>query len=164
LAAEVVSPLTSGPSNRRCTTDYRPAGGHGNVETRYGLVVRKQPKFGGGYCGYRIRMAAFYEVSLGLKPIQETRMDTWVEFDTGGSCFSLHAIPATIASQIEVPSPPQPRESSPVKLFFEAEDLEMEVSRLTTLGVPVLQRPWGTFDGIDPEGNIFQITSSSNCG
>ena len=108
------------------------------------------------------RMAAFYEMSLGLKPIQETRMDTWVEFDTGGSCFSLHAIPATIASQIEVPSPPQPRESSPVKLFFEAEDLEMEVSRLTTLGVPVLQRPWGTFDGIDPEGNIFQITSSSN--
>ncbi len=107
------------------------------------------------------RMAAFYETSLGLKPIQETRMDTWVEFDTGGSCFSFHAIPATIASQIEVSSPPQPRESNPVKLIFEVEDLEMEVNRLTALGLSILQRPWGAFDGIDPKGNIFQIASSN---
>ncbi len=143
--------------------------------------MRKRPKFGGGYHGCAIRyhqgmrlngamiyvkdlprMASFYEMSLGLKPIKETRMDTWVEFDTGGSRFALHAIPAPIASQIEVSSPTQPRESSPVKLIFEVEDLEMEVSRLKALGLSVLQRPWGTFDGIDPEGNIFQITSSSN--
>jgi predicted enzyme related to lactoylglutathione lyase len=107
-------------------------------------------------------MVAFYEMSLGLKPIKETRMDSWAEFDMGGSSFALHAIPAPIASQIEVSSPPQPRESNPVKLIFEVEDLEMEVRRLTTLGLSILQRPWGTFDGIDPEGNIFQITSSSN--
>jgi predicted enzyme related to lactoylglutathione lyase len=61
-----------------------------------------------------------------------------------------------------VSSPPQPRESNPVKLIFEVEDLEMEVNRLTALGVSILERPWGTFDGIDPEGNVFQIASSSN--
>ena len=88
-------------------------------------------------------------------------MDTWVEFDTGGSCFSLHVIPATIASQIEVSSPPQPRESNPVKLIFEVENLEMTVGRLAALGLSILQRPWGAFDGIDPEGNIFQIASSN---
>ena len=108
------------------------------------------------------RMAAFYEMSLGFKPINETRMDTWVEFDTGGSSLALHAIPGPIASQIEMSSPPQPRASNPVKLIFEVEDLEREVGRLTTLGLSILERPWGTFDGIDPEGNIFQITSSSS--
>jgi catechol 2,3-dioxygenase-like lactoylglutathione lyase family enzyme len=106
-------------------------------------------------------MAAFYETSLGLTPIKETRTDTWVEFDGSGSCFALHAIPALIAAQIEVSSPPQPRESSPVKLIFEVENLEMTVGRLTALGLSILQRPWGAFDGIDPEGNIFQIASSN---
>ena len=107
------------------------------------------------------RMVAFYEMSLGLKPIKETRMDTWVEFDAGGSCFALHAIPAPIASQIEVSSPPQPRESNPVKLIFEVEDLEMEVNRLTALGLSILQRPWGTFDGIDPEASSGKFVGVS---
>ena len=106
------------------------------------------------------RMAAFYEMSLGLKPIKETQMDTWVEFEAGGSRFALHAVPTGIASQIEVSSPPQPREKSPVKLIFEVDDLAVETRRLTALGLTILQRPWGTCDGIDPEGNIFQITAS----
>ena len=108
------------------------------------------------------RMAAFYETSLGLQPIQETRMDAWVEFDAGGSRFALHAIPASIAAEIEIASPPQPRERNPVKLTFEIEDLDAEIRRLTALGVAIFHRPWGTVDGMDPEGNIFQITSSND--
>lgn len=104
-------------------------------------------------------MTAFYEETLGLKPIPETRMENWVEFDAGAS-FALHAIPAEIAKHIEISSPPRPREKNPVKLTFEVADVASERERLQSLGVPVVERPWGSYDGIDPEGNIFGIRSS----
>jgi hypothetical protein len=45
-------------------------------------------------------------------------------------------------------------------LIFEVADSAVEASRLAALGVTILQRPWGTWDGIDPEGNIFQIITA----
>lgn len=105
------------------------------------------------------RMAAFYTDTLGLKPIGETGMETWVEFDTGDARFSLHAIPAPSAAEIEIASPPEPRERVPVKLFFEVEDAGSECARLESLGVTILRRPWGASEAVDPEGNIFQIRS-----
>ena len=108
------------------------------------------------------RMAAFYERTLGLKLIQETRLDNWVEFETGNAKFSLHAIPSHIADQIEISSPPRPREQNPIKLSFEVDDAAAERVRLDSLGVTVLQRPWGSYDGVDPEGNVFGIYSLLN--
>ena len=35
------------------------------------------------------RMTAFYAGTLGLKPIEETREDGYVEFETGSSTFAL---------------------------------------------------------------------------
>jgi catechol 2,3-dioxygenase-like lactoylglutathione lyase family enzyme len=106
------------------------------------------------------RMAAFYGDTLGLISIDETCMDNWVEFDAGGVRFALHAIPAHIADQIEISSPPQPREKNPIKLSFEVDDVAAERKRLAALGVTIVQRPWGACDGIDPEGNIFGIYSN----
>jgi catechol-2,3-dioxygenase len=105
-------------------------------------------------------MAAFYETSLGLKPIAETRTETWVEFDAGSTCIALHKIPETIASQIQLSSPPEPRKNNPVKLIFEVADLAHETKRLASLGVTLHQQPWGAWDGIDPEGNIFQLVQT----
>lgn len=104
-------------------------------------------------------MTAFYNETLGLRRIDDGRIDSWVEFDAGGARFALHAIPAEIAGQIEISSPPKARETDPVKLFFEVEDVEAERARLESLGVTTVQRPWGSWDGIDPEGNIFGICS-----
>jgi catechol 2,3-dioxygenase-like lactoylglutathione lyase family enzyme len=106
------------------------------------------------------RMAEFYENTLGLKPIEETRMENWVEFQAEATKFALHAIPSEIADQIEISSPPRPREQNPVKLSFEVDDVASERQRLESLGVPIVQRPWGAYDGIDPEGNIFGIYSA----
>lgn len=86
-------------------------------------------------------------------------MENWVEFEGGGARFSLHAIPAAIASQIEVASPPRPREQAPIKLSFEADDAEAEIRRLESLGVTLVRRPWCAVDGVDPEGNVFGIYS-----
>jgi hypothetical protein len=72
----------------------------------------------------------------------------------------LHAIPPEIAAdQIEILSPPRQRDNNPVKLMFEVEDVVSERKRLEALGVTILERPWGSCDGIDPEGNVFQIYS-----
>jgi predicted enzyme related to lactoylglutathione lyase len=103
------------------------------------------------------KMTAFYNEALGLRRTDDGRFDSWVEFDAGSARFALHAIPEDIAKQIEISSPPKPREKDPVKLFFEVEDVEAERARLASLGVAMVQRPWGSWDGIDPEGNIFGI-------
>src|SRR5258707_15434474 len=107
------------------------------------------------------RMAAFYGDTLGLQPIEETRQDTWVEFEAGDVKLALHSIPPQIADQLEISSPPQPREENPVKLIFEVEDLPAERERLGALGVMLIERSWGGWDGMDPEGNIFHISARS---
>lgn len=106
------------------------------------------------------RMASFYESTLGLEAMPGTRMENWVEFDVGATKFVLHAIPSDLADQIEVSTPPRPRETNPIKLNFEVDDIASERQRLESLGVTILQRPWGAWDGIDPEGNIFGISAS----
>jgi catechol 2,3-dioxygenase-like lactoylglutathione lyase family enzyme len=105
------------------------------------------------------RMTAFYANTLGLKPVEETRMENWVEFDAGAAKFSLHSIPPEIADNVRISSPPQPREKNPVKLSFEVDDIASERRRLESLGVTIVERPWGACDGIDPEGNVFGIYS-----
>lgn len=107
------------------------------------------------------RMRAFYSEMLGVKPINETWTDSWTEFDAGGVRFSLHAIPPEIASQIDITSPPRVRGQNPVKLIFEVDDVESERARLEMLGITMVQRPWGAWDGIDPEGNVFGVRSAS---
>jgi extradiol dioxygenase family protein len=103
------------------------------------------------------RMAAFYGGPLGLVADPKTRSDTWVEFDAGAIRLGLHAIPAGIAAGIEIAEPPVVREETPLKLIFAAEDVAAEAKRLEALGVTVFQHPWGSFDALDPEGNVFGI-------
>lgn len=103
------------------------------------------------------RMKGFYAEMLGASPINEKWTDIWAEFDLGGSRFALHAIPPEIARGIEIASPPKARENDSVKLVFEVEDVEAERRRLESLGIQTVQRPWGSWDGIDPEGNVFGI-------
>ena len=107
-------------------------------------------------------MREFYGQMLGVKPNTDTWTDTWAEFDAGGVQFALHAIPPEIASQIEITSPPRPRGQNPVKLIFEVDDVDAERARLELLGVTMVQRPWGAWDGIDPEGNVFGLRARDN--
>ena len=106
------------------------------------------------------RMAAFYGDMLGLKPVAETRTGSWVEFNAGNASLALHAIPPYLADGIEISSPPRVRETNPTKLVFAVEDVQSGRARLEELGVTIVLRPWGTCDGVDPEGNVFQISAS----
>ena len=108
-------------------------------------------------------MKRFYRDLLGVEPGDRESADGWAAFDTGGAGLALHSIPAEIAKDIGISSPPVPRENDPVKLIFEVDDVEAERVRLEALGVRVLRRPWQlpgeACDAVDPEGNVFQICS-----
>ena len=88
------------------------------------------------------RMRDFCSEMLGGKPINKEWTDSWAEFDAGGARFALHAIPAEIAQEIEISSPPKPRERDPIKLIFRVDDVRSERARLESLGITILNRPW----------------------
>ena len=101
------------------------------------------------------RMTVFYTQTLGLKPVEASRLENYVEMESGQARLALHAIPAD--QRCAMPSPVAVRERTPIKLSFEVSDLDSECRRLEALGVPVLRRAWGGYDAVDPEGNVFGL-------
>ena len=99
---------------------------------------------------------------LRANPVNADWTDSWALFDTG---FALHSIPDEQARGGES-SPLQARENRPVKLIFTVEDVEAERARLEAIGIAMMRRPWQesgeSCDGVDPEGNIFQIVAANN--
>lgn len=107
------------------------------------------------------RMTAFYRDGLRLKFLADKSTSDWSEFDAGGVVFALHEIPAHIAQTIHITQPPKARAATPIKLFFDADDLHAARERLIALG--------GVMDdvndhlgvpscgGLDPEGNVFTL-------
>jgi predicted enzyme related to lactoylglutathione lyase len=109
-------------------------------------------------------MKRFYGQILGVEPTNQRSTDEWAAFDTGEIRFALHAIPADIAQDIDIASPPEPRESGAVKLIFAVDDVERERERLESMGIRTIRRHWQlsgeACDAVDPEGNIFQLCCS----
>jgi hypothetical protein len=108
-------------------------------------------------------MREFYQEMLGKPPINTEWTESWALFDASGTRFALHAIPPEYAPDVEISSPPKARQTNPVKLVFAVENVPAERNRLDGMGVVMLQRPWQDpsqeCDGVDPEGNIFQISA-----
>jgi len=103
------------------------------------------------------RMRQFYSEMLGSQPVNREWTDTWAEFEAGNARFALHAIPPEIANEIKISAPPRPREKNPVKLVFEVPNVEAERTKLQSRGITIIRRPWGSWEGVDPEGNIFGL-------
>jgi len=106
-------------------------------------------------------MREFYTQLLQSLPIDEESTDSYARFDLKGGALVLHAIPEEYARDIQIASPPSVREANPIKLIFAAENVPAERARLEAMGVPMTQRAWQnpaeSCDGVDPEGNVFQI-------
>jgi len=102
------------------------------------------------------RMTAFYRDGLGLAVLFNE--GDWVELDG----VALHTIPDAIAAGIVIDDPPQPREETAIKLAFAAEDLAAARAHLIAAGAQMGEiKAWGACDGVDPEGNVFQIVAAS---
>ena len=103
------------------------------------------------------RMQAFYVGVLGLTVLSAE--PGWVQLDAGGVVFALHAIKRGPVR----PEPPPERVDAHTKLCFHVDDVDATRDALVAGGVRMRQvhRYDGIVfcDGIDPEGNIFQITT-----
>jgi catechol 2,3-dioxygenase-like lactoylglutathione lyase family enzyme len=101
-------------------------------------------------------LAAFYRDAFGFAVISES--PTWVELGAGAATLGLHAIPKDVADAISITTPPTRRATTPIKLTFEVSMLTIAIAELTRHGA-VMDAPsaFGTCDGVDPEGNVFQI-------
>jgi len=101
------------------------------------------------------RMQAFYE-QLGLRVVDAVDGFVRLADTAGGAVLALHATTAI------GPGGP-PREDTAAKWCFHVDDVDAERARLVELGATVREtRRFGAIsfcDAVDPEGNIFQLTT-----
>jgi catechol 2,3-dioxygenase-like lactoylglutathione lyase family enzyme len=97
------------------------------------------------------RLRDFYSEAFGLTVVEDD--GGWVRLATGGAELALHAIPGATP----VVEPAHPRADAPAKIVFEVDDLEATRDRLSRLGAPMRATVVDHADGVDPEGNVFQI-------
>jgi predicted enzyme related to lactoylglutathione lyase len=111
------------------------------------------------------RLRDFYSGMLQTGPTRRESTETYALFDLNCGRLAIHAVPDEHAPDIKLASSPEARERNPIKLVFAVEDVPSERSRLAAMGVTILQRPWQypteSCDGVDPEGNVFQIVKSN---
>jgi catechol 2,3-dioxygenase-like lactoylglutathione lyase family enzyme len=102
------------------------------------------------------RLRDFYAGALGLTVVEDT--PGWIRLDAGGVLLALHALP-----QEPPGSPDAPREDSWWKPCFHADDVDAARAALIGAGATMREpHRWNDVvfcDGLDPDGNVFQITS-----
>jgi hypothetical protein len=101
------------------------------------------------------RLAMFYEMVLGAAPTVEPSGD--IRLMNERDEVLIHSIPNKIAKDIEITSPPSPRESSPLKRVFDVVSLEKVLVGVERTGGVVTSRGV-SLDGLtrrdvlDPDG------------
>jgi len=105
------------------------------------------------------RLAAFYEVVLTAKRLQEPSGDIRLVNDRDEV---LVQIPEKIAQDIEINTPPAPRDSSPIKPVFDVASLEEAMDGVAATGGVVTDRTFSLdgltrHDVLDPDGNVIQL-------
>ncbi|MEO8672921.1 MAG: VOC family protein [Tahibacter sp.] len=106
------------------------------------------------------RLAHFYESVLDMRRLHETA--ELVVLQSPDMQILVHQIPAPIAADITIQSPPQRRENTALKFFFTVPAIDAARSAAATLGGEVFQENWQgpgfvVCNACDPEGNVFQV-------
>lgn len=111
------------------------------------------------------RMFTFYTRVLGLQPVTDSKDADWRVLDSGGAELALHLMPAHWGHQVQIKTPPEPRESAVTKMVFQVDDLAGVCADLKAQDVSFIDNPYlnppGEFvraDFIDPEGNVVQLS------
>ena len=108
------------------------------------------------------RLASFYQSALALAIAEQAR--TFVVLHGQGFEVAIVAMPEAAAAAIERRSPPVPLEDTPIKASFLVPSIEARRGAVTgaggTLMPPEAAWTWRGqvhLDGVDPEGNVFQL-------
>jgi predicted enzyme related to lactoylglutathione lyase len=108
------------------------------------------------------RLVEFYCSVAGIEP--QAVEKGFAILGSRPSQFVVLRIPKRIADTIDIATPPEPREDTPLKLVFGVEDIAHARVRAAELGgaMNAVEREWEfegakVCDGHDPEGNVFQL-------
>jgi predicted enzyme related to lactoylglutathione lyase len=108
------------------------------------------------------RLLDFYSSVAGIEP--QTVEKEYAVLGSRPAQFVIVRMPKRIADTIDIATPPEPREATPLKLVFAVEDLAHARQRAAKLGgaINAAEREWEfegakVCDGHDPEGNVFQL-------
>lgn len=108
------------------------------------------------------RLASFYQSALALEVAERER--AFVVLHGQGFEVAVVAMPEAVAAAIPLRSPPVPREDTPIKVSFLVPSIEacrsVVVGAGGTLKPPEAAWVWRAqvhLDGVDPEGNVFQL-------
>ena len=109
------------------------------------------------------RLVDFYESILAMSRLHAS--EDMVVLQSQGVQLIVHRIPAHIAAEIEIASPPILREESAMKFFFTISSIDGVRPVAAELGGMILgtihQGPgFHVCNAYDPEGNIFQVRQS----
>ncbi len=109
-----------------------------------------------------LRLAAFYASVATIA--QRSDHDGYSVVGDGPGRLIFVRIPDHIASRIEITTPPERRENTPIKLLLRVDDLASARERAQAQGgaLAPADREWifendRVCDGHDPEGNVFQL-------
>jgi hypothetical protein len=106
------------------------------------------------------RLAVFYQTVLDAEPLDESSGD--IRLINERDEVLIHSIPKKIAKDIEITSPPAPRENSALKPVFDVVSLERALGSVEATGGVITGRGF-SFDGmkrqdvLDPDGNVIQL-------
>jgi catechol-2,3-dioxygenase len=108
-------------------------------------------------------MSAFYRECFGLEIAETT--DDYCVLESGAWTLSLVLAPDSVAATFQASAPPVRRVGTPIKLAFHVpsiEGLRLVVARfggqLDSAGTQWEFRGLRHCDGLDPEGNVVQMT------
>jgi predicted enzyme related to lactoylglutathione lyase len=108
------------------------------------------------------RLVEFYSSVAGIEP--QAIEKGFAMFGSRPSQFVILRSPKRIADTIDIATPPEPREQTPLKLVFGVADIAHARERAAELGgaMNAVEREWEfegakVCDGHDPEGNVFQL-------
>jgi predicted enzyme related to lactoylglutathione lyase len=109
------------------------------------------------------RLADFYEAVLGVTPTNDGSDDIRLRSDREE--VLVHSVPARVARRISIKSPPEARDSSPIKPVFDVDSLQAALQAVERNGGVATGRTFSMdgltrHDVLDPDGNVIQLRSS----
>ena len=109
-------------------------------------------------------LSRFYEELLDLRVLASD--NEHVVAENNDIQLVLHAMPAHLAAEVTIASPPEPSEEQVIKPFFTVASLDVAAQRAQQLGGFVFGPAWtgpgfAVRNACDPEGNIIQLRQSA---
>jgi len=111
-------------------------------------------------------LAQFYREVAEMSEVHKDK--DHIVLDEAGFQIVIHGIPKKIAEIIEITTPPEIREETPIKICLPVSSIENARTRASVLGgrIGAKNKEWSArgfraCDGHDPEGNVFQVRESA---